>query len=151
MKGVDKMKFQLIIDEESEELITARVKKGNDLTAKIETLVKEYAGESKIVGFTEDETIILELQEIECVTVIGNKIWAITENGKFLIKSRLYEVEKILPFSFIKINKSSVANINKIKKFISTYSGSVNVEFKSGYTDYVSRRCLPQVKRRLIK
>ena len=151
MKGVDKMKFQLIIDEESEELITARVKKGNDLTAKIETLVKEYAGESKIVGFTEDETIILELQEIECVTVIDNKIWAITENGKFLIKSRLYEVEKILPFSFIKINKSSVANINKIKKFISTYSGSVNVEFKSGYTDYVSRRCLTQVKRRLIK
>ena len=151
MKGVDKMKFQLIIDEESEELITARVKKGNDLTAKIETLVKEYAGESKIVGFTEDETIILELQEIECVTVIDNKIWAITENGEFLIKSRLYEVEKILPFSFIKINKSSVANINKIKKFISTYSGSVNVEFKSGYTDYVSRRCLPQVKRRLIK
>ena len=145
------MKFQLIIDEESEELITARVKKGNDLTAKIETLVKEYAGESKIVGFTEDETIILELQEIECVTVIGNKIWAITENGKFLIKSRLYEVEKILPFSFIKINKSSVANINKIKKFISTSSGAVNVEFKSGYTDYVSRRCLPQVKRRLIK
>ena len=145
------MKFQLIIDEESEELITARVKKGNDLTAKIETLVKEYAGESKIVGFTEDETIILEVQEIECVTVIDNKIWAITENGEFLIKSRLYEVEKILPFSFIKINKSSVANINKIKKFISTYSGSVNVEFKSGYTDYVSRRCLPQVKRRLIK
>ena len=145
------MKFQLIIDEESEELITARVKKGNDLTAKIETLVKEYAGESKIVGFTEDETIILELQEIECVAVIDNKIWAITENGKFLIKSRLYEVEKILPFSFIKINKSSVANISKIKKFISTYSGAVNIEFKSGYTDYVSRRCLPQVKRRLIK
>ena len=96
------MKFQLIIDEESEELITARVKKGNELTAKIETLVKEYAGESKIVGFTEDETIILELQEIECVTVIDNKVWAITESGKFLIKSRLYEVEKILPFSFKK-------------------------------------------------
>ncbi len=151
MKGVDEMKFQLIIDEESEELITVRVKKENDLIAKIETLVKEYVGESKIVGFTEDETIILELQEIECVTVIDNKVWAITENGKFLIKSRLYEVEKILPFSFIKINKSSVANINKIKKFISTYSGAVNIQFKSGYTDYISRRCLPLVKRRVLK
>lgn len=145
------MKFQLIIDEESDELITARVKKPNELTAKIETLVKEYAGESKIVGFAEDETIILELQEIECVTVIDNKVWSIAENGKYLIKNRLYEVEKILPSSFVKINKSSVANINKIKKFISTYSGAVNVEFKSGYTDYVSRRCLPQVKRRLLK
>ena len=145
------MKFQLIIDEESEELITVRVKKENDLIAKIETLVKEYAGESKIVGFTEDETIILELQEIECVTVIDNKVWAITENGNFLIKNRLYEVEKILPSSFIKINKSSVANINKIKKFISTYSGAVNIQFKSGYTDYISRRCLPLVKRRVLK
>ena len=145
------MDFQLIIDEENKELITARVKKANELTEKIETLVKEYVGENKIVVFSEDETVILEIKNIECVTVIDNKVWAITENGKYLIKNRLYEVEKLLSSSFIKINKSSVANISKIKKFISTYSGSVNVEFKSGYTDYISRRCLPQVKRRLIK
>lgn len=145
------MNFQLIIDKENEEVITARVKKVNELTEKIETLVKEYVGENKIVVFSEDETVILEIKNIECVTVIDNKVWAITENGKYLIKNRLYEVEKLLPSSFIKINKSSVANISKIKKFISTYSGSVNVEFKSGYTDYVSRRCLPQVKRRLLK
>lgn len=145
------MHFQLIIDEENEELITARVKKANELTDKIETLVKEYAGESKIVVFNEDETAIIEIQQIECFTVIDNKIWAITENGQFYIKNRLYEVEKILPSSFVKINKSSVANISKIKKFISTYSGAVNVEFKSGYTDYVSRRCLPQVKRSVLK
>jgi len=151
MKGVDDMDFQLIIDEENKELITARVKKANELTEKIETLVKEYVGENKIVVFSEDETVILEIKNIECVTVIDNKVWAITENGKYLIKNRLYEVEKLLSSSFIKINKSSVANISKIKKFISTYSGSVNVEFKSGYTDYISRRCLPQVKRRLIK
>jgi len=151
MKGVDDMDFQLIIDKENEELITARVKKANELTDRIENLVKEYVGENKIVVFNEDETAILEIQQIECFTVIDNKIWAITETGQFYIKNRLYEVEKILPSSFIKINKSSVANISKIKKFISTYSGSVNVEFKSGYIDYVSRRCLPQVKRRLIK
>ena len=151
MKGDDDMDFQLIIDKENEEVITARVKKANELTDKIENLVKEYVGENKIIAFTKDETVVLEIKNIECVTVIDNKIWAITENGKYLTKNRLYEVEKILPSSFIKINKSSVANINKIKKFISTYSGGVNVEFKSGYTDYVSRRCLPQVKRRLIK
>lgn len=145
------MDFQLIIDKENEEVITARVKKVNELTEKIETLVKEYVGENKIVVFSEDETVILEIKNIECITVIDNKIWAITENGRFFIRNRLYEVEKILPSSFVKINKSSVANISKIKKFISTYSGSVNVEFKSGYTDYVSRRCLPQVKRRLLK
>jgi len=151
MKGVDDMNFQLIIDKENEEVITARVKKTNELTDRIENLVKEYVGENKIVAFSEDETVILEIKNIECVTVIDNKVWTITESGKYLIKNRLYEVEKLLPSSFIKINKSSVANISKIKKFISTYSGSVNVEFKSGYTDYVSRRCLPQVKRRLIK
>ena len=145
------MKFRLIIDEENEELITARVKKANELTDRIENLVKEYVGENKIVAFSEDETVILEIKNIECVTVIDNKVWAITENGKFLIKNRLYEVEKTLTSSFIRINKSSVANINRIKKFISTYSGGVNVEFKSGYTDYISRRCLPLVKRRVLK
>lgn len=145
------MKFQLIIDNENEELITARVKKSSELTDRIETLVKEYVGENKIVAFSEDETVILEIKNIECVTVIDNKVWAITESGKYLIKNRLYEVEKMLTSSFIRINKSSVANISKIKKFISTYSGGVNIEFKSGYTDYISRRCLPQVKRRVLK
>ncbi|MBE6751464.1 MAG: LytTR family transcriptional regulator [Ruminococcaceae bacterium] len=151
MKGVDDMNFQLIIDNENEELITARVKKSSELTDRIETLVKEYVGENKIVAFSEDETVILEIKNIECVTVIDNKVWAITESGKYLIKNRLYEVEKMLTSSFIRINKSSVANISKIKKFISTYSGGVNIEFKSGYTDYISRRCLPQVKRRVLK
>ena len=145
------MNFQLIIDNENEELITARVKKSSELTDRIETLVKEYVGENKIVAFSEDETVILEIKNIECVTVIDNKVWAITESGKYLIKNRLYEVEKMLTSSFIRINKSSVANISKIKKFISTYSGGVNIEFKSGYTDYISRRCLPQVKRRVLK
>ena len=69
MKGVDEMKFQLIIDEESEEVITARVKKANELTDKIENLVKEYVGENKIIAFTEDETVVLEIKNIECVTV----------------------------------------------------------------------------------
>ena len=107
--------------------------------------------ENKIVVFSEDETVILEIKNIECVTVIDNKVWAITENGNYLIKNRLYEVEEKLPSSFIKINKSSVANINKIKKFISTYSGAVNIQFKSGYTDYISRRCLSLVKRSVLK
>ncbi len=145
------MDFQLIIDNENEELITARVKKSSELTDRIENLVKEYVGENKIVAFSEDETVILEIKNIECVTVIDNKVWAITESGKYLIKNRLYEVEKRLTSSFIRINKSSVANISKIKKFISTYSGGVNIEFKSGYTDYISRRCLPQVKRSVLK
>ena len=43
------MNFQLIIDNENEELITARVKKANELTDRIENLVKEYVGENKIV------------------------------------------------------------------------------------------------------
>ena len=89
MKGADDMDFQLIIDKENEEVITARVKKVNELTEKIETLVKEYVGENKIVVFSEDETVILEIKNIECVTVIDNKIWAITENGKFFIRNRL--------------------------------------------------------------
>jgi DNA-binding LytR/AlgR family response regulator len=58
-------------------------------------------------------------------------------------------MEELLPECFIKINKSSLANQNRIERFTGMYTGAVDVVFKSGYTEYVSRRCFADIKRRL--
>ena len=50
---------------------------------------------------------------------------------------------------FIKINQSCIANIRQIQRFDTSFSGTLRVIFKNGYTDYVSRRQLKAVKERL--
>ena len=66
-----------------------------------------------------------------------------------MIKNRLYQIEEIVDSNFIKINQSCIANINQIKKFDATLGASLLVIFKNGHSDYISRRELKNVKRRL--
>ena len=92
---------------------------------------------------------MLAFSDIECVTVLDGKTYAIdSKNRRYRLKQRLYELEGILPSSFIRINKSALANENALDRFCVTYSGAVDAVFKCGYTEYVSRRCFAQIKRR---
>ena len=92
---------------------------------------------------------MLSVSEIECVTVLDGKTYAIdTKNRRYRLKQRLYELESVLPTSFIRINKSTLANEACLDKFRVTVTGSVDAVFKCGYTEYVSRRCFTQIKRR---
>ncbi|MBQ8227380.1 MAG: LytTR family transcriptional regulator [Clostridia bacterium] len=145
------MKFRLIIDKEKDEEIVATVKEENSLTQRIEALVMEYNGTDKILAFGEDDVIFLSFDEIECITVCDAKTYAVTHNGEQLrLRRRLYELENIVPSSFIKINKSTLANKVFIKKFVTTFSGGVDAVFQSGKKEYVSRRCFAEIKRRFI-
>ena len=143
------MKFKLIIDKTKDEEIVATVHGRTELTDKIEALVMAYEKSDRIVAYSEDDIKILKFGEIECITAVEGKICAIDSQGEmYRLKQRLYELEKILPTSFIRINKSSFANENGIKKFSATFSGGVDAVFKCGYREYVSRRCFAVIKRR---
>lgn len=145
------MKFKLMVDKEAEEEIVARVHAESELTREIENLVLAYTGTDKLLVMGEDEMMYLSFADIECITVIERKIYAICGKGtKYRVKSKLFELEEILPSYFVRINKSSLANMQKIKRFRSSFNGSVDVEFNCGYVDYVSRRCLSEVKRRFL-
>jgi DNA-binding LytR/AlgR family response regulator len=146
------MKFKLIIDKTKEEEIVATVHETTELTAKIEELVLRYSGTDKLPVYTEDEVKMLPFSRIECITVMDSKTYAVdNENRHYRIRLRLYEVEKLLPGYFIRINKSALANENRIERFAATYSGAVDAVFKCGYREYVSRRCFAQIKRRFAK
>ena len=144
------MKFKLIIDKDAEEEIVAVVHETSALTDQIEDLVRAYTGNYKITVYNEDEMKQLCFSDIECITVIDRKIFAIDGTGeKYRINQRLCDLEQILPSYFIRINKSTIANENRIMRFGTAYTGAVDAIFKCGYKDYVSRRCFAEIKRRL--
>ena len=142
------MKFTLIIDKEKDEQIVASVHERSALTDEIEALICKYS--DRIPGYRDDEIKMLSASEIQCVTVLDGKTYAIDgENRRYRLKQRLYELESTLPACFIRINKSALANENALDRFAVTVAGSVDAVFKCGYREYVSRRCFAQIKRRL--
>lgn len=143
------MIFKIIIDKQAEEAVVATVHESSSLTDRIEELVLESEGKDKIIAYREDDMVRLSFSQIECITILDGKTHAIAADGKrYLLKQRLYELETILPGSFFRINKSALANETHLERFTATYSGGVNARFKSGYEEYVSRRCFAQIKRR---
>lgn len=143
------MKFTLNIDKAKDEEVVATVHGRSALTDQIEQLVMQYAGEDRIAAFTGDGMRMLSFGDIECITVLDGKTYAVDIHRKrYRLKQRLYELEALLPASFIRINKSAIANENRLERFTVTYSGAVDAVFKCGYTEYVSRRCFSQIKRR---
>jgi len=146
------MKFKLIIDEEKDEEVVATVHNRSPLTDQIEQLVLAYSGADRIAAYTEDEVKMLLFSDIECITVLEGRTYAIdAHNKRYRLKHRLYELEKRLPSSFIRINKSTLANENRLEQFRASFSGAVDAVFKCGYTEYVSRRCFAEIKRRFDK
>ena len=111
------MKFKLIIDDQQEETVVATVHSRSPLVDEIEALVLKHAGADRIPGYTEDNIKMLAVSDIECITVLDGKTYAIdTENQRYRLKLRLYELEGILPASFIRINKSTLANENRLDR-----------------------------------
>lgn len=143
------MKFKLIIDEEKEEEVVATVHARSALTDELEALVLSHNGADRILASTEDQLLLLKFTDIECITVDDGKTYAVDrQNRRYRLRKRLYELEEVLPACFIRINKSTLANENRLERFVTGFGGAVDAVFKCGYREYVSRRCFAEIKRR---
>ncbi len=143
------MKYKLVIDKNAEEEIIAIVHEPSHLTEQIENLVCGFSGTDGIMGSSDDEKRRLSFHEIECITILDRKVIAIDTNGnQYRIQQSLRDLEEILPSYFIRINKSTLANEHRIRRFDAVFSGGVDAVFQCGYKEYVSRRCFAQIRRR---
>ena len=140
------MKFSFYADKERNEVIVYAPEK-NELITEIEHLARKNS--SELIGYKSKEAIKLSPDEILCFISENNRVFAVTEKEKLLLRLRLYQLEESLSSNFVKINQSCIANIRQIKKFNASFSGTLQVTFKNGYTDYVARRRLKEVKERL--
>lgn len=143
------MKYRLIIDKSAEEEIVATVHAPSSLTEQIENLVRSFSGADSIIGYRDDEMRKLAFREIEYITVLDRKVIAIDTDGcQYRLQERLRELETVLPSYFIRINKSAIANEQRILRFDAAYSGGVDAVFRCGCREYVSRRCFAEIRRR---
>ncbi len=143
------MVFRLFIDRNCQEEVTARVHERTPLIDEIERLVLEDDMQDKLPGYLEDEIRMLEINDIECFVVENERTYAVCSNDRrYLVRKRLYELEGCLPGNFERISKSAIANWKKISRLKVQLSGAVDAVFHSGYSECISRRCFAELKRR---
>ncbi len=141
------MKCEIIIDPTVQERVVIYAREKSELVKQIQTLTEQK--DASLLGYKDSEIVKLNPDDVECISVINNKLFAICTDGQYLLKERLYLVEEKMPDNFVKINQSCIANIKKMERFDTSISGTLKIRFKSGHTDYVSRRQLKTIKERL--
>lgn len=141
------MKYKIVIDKDQQEDIIISSRDKTELLARIESMLGEYQDE--LFGYRDKEALRLIKEDVFCFYAEDGRVYAEVNEGKLLVKERLYRLEEMCSSDFVRVNQSCLVNISKIKKFSSSFGGSLRVELINGYRDYVSRRQLKEVKERI--
>lgn len=141
------MRYQLIIDKDKEESIIITAHEKTEKIVMIEKIIN--VNDQKLMAYDEDEILPINLNNVYAFYTNDSKVFVKMKDNDYLIKERIYQIEELLDDSFVKINQGCIVNINKILKFDSSITGSIKVVLKNGFNDYISRRELKNVKRRL--
>lgn len=141
------MKYRIEFSETQNEDIVLIAREKSPTLLKIEAILSE--SERTVFGYAEDRVVRLAIAQITAFTVEDAKVYALTAEGKFRVKDRLYRLEEVFADTFVKINQSCLVNIAHIERFDATIGGALSVTLKGGYRDYISRRQLRTVKERI--
>ena len=141
------MKYKIEINGDLSEDILVYAKKDSPILERIEALLAEAGG--GVFGYREDLVQRLDGDGVWCFFVEDGRVYAKADDGRWLVKERLYRLEELFSDRFVKINQSCLVNISKIARFEVSFGGALRVILKNGYKDYVSRRQLKVVKERL--
>ena len=145
------MKVKTYIDDE-EEMVIIHAHERTPLVNEIENLVLNENQEIEVIncfGYLDNDIVPLSLNDITKFYIENDKLYVSSKNKKYLIKKRLYQIEEEVNNNFIKINKSCIINKNHIKRFNTSWSGTLLVELDDNEVDYVSRRNIKNLKERM--
>jgi Response regulator of the LytR/AlgR family len=136
------MKIKLEIDESlAEDEITIRSQSYSDQIQAIHaylTQMKEMRPHFEF--FKGNEEYFFSVDEIIFFETSGEILYAHTKDDAFQTKMRLYELEEILPGSFIRVSKSCILNSSHVHSIDRKLNTSSLVQFRDTHKEvYVSR------------
>ncbi|MBQ6630432.1 MAG: LytTR family transcriptional regulator [Methanobrevibacter sp.] len=92
---------------------------------------------------------LLEFDDVFMLRVEDKQVNVYTENGQYLVKKPLYQVEETLSSDFVRISKTTIVNLRKIERVAPSLKGMMFIQLKNGLKDNISRKYLPDFKNAL--
>lgn len=138
------MKISIDLNDKHEE--TTIVIQAKEWSAEVESLIKQLNSTvtKRILGVSEEQSILLDPTEIDFVYAEKRKVFAATTSKQNIeVKMKLYEIEEVLKYQrFTRFSKSVIGNVEHIKRFELAFNGNLLIHFKSGNKEYVNRSML---------
>lgn len=119
------------------------------MTEEVQRIMSLIADDSPQVlsGFKGDVLVVIDPADILRIYAGSNKVFAVTADGEYLLRLRLYEVEKRLDkHKFVRISNSEIVNLKKVKSFDLSFVGTICVQLSDGTSAFVSRRYVNKIK-----
>ncbi|KGJ50848.1 hypothetical protein KD33_02380 [Clostridium sp. NCR] len=141
------MKIDIDIDKRYEEIqVILRSNEMNDET--MEILEKLKTTKNKyILGKSDKKVYIVDVKDIYFFYSENQKIFVETENFRYEVDERLYEIEENFKnTSFIRVSKFSIVNLKKVKNIDMSFSGNLTINFINGKKESISRRYISKIK-----
>ena len=140
------MKVEVIVDEKYTEPNVQIY--ADKITDEISYLLDIIQNKDKlqIHGFSDDQLYIININDLFLIYSENGKVYAKTSDSTYLIKYRLYQLEKFLDRNFIRISNSEIINIKKVKNLDFEVLGTIKINFINNTYTYSSRRFIKKIK-----
>ncbi len=136
------MKISIEFDaSRTEEEIIIRCNRLTEEILRLQAAISDLApGVRKFVCYQDDKEYYIPLDEILFFETESGHIRAHTRHQVYKTRLRLYELEELLPGSFMRVSKSTILNTDHIYSITKDLTASSIVEFQGTHKQvYVSR------------
>ena len=145
------MKIRIETDTDIEEEIVIKCRQLTPEIIRLQQMLTEAAGSSRQLALFRDDTdYYIETADILFFETESTSVMAHTAADVYETWLRLYELEELLPASFMRISKSSIVNTDRIYSMNRNLTASSAVEFQGTHKQvYVSRGYYKALKEKL--
>lgn len=148
------MKVRIEMEAElQEEEVVIRCSRMTEQVLKIQAAIMEHAGGKQHIALKSGDTeYYLPLEEILFFETENKTVFAHTRDKMLETEYKLYELEELLPGSFMRISKSAIVNLEPIYSITRNLTASSVVEFVHSHKQvYVSRNYYKPLVERLAE
>lgn len=111
----------------------------------------ENSKKETIYALKEGEAYEIKLNDIICFFTEDKNVYLKTKEGAFKTRYRMYEIEEKYTSTFLRISNAVIVNTQHIKCFNISQVDNVIVKLDDGSEEYVSKRKIPMILKRLRK
>jgi DNA-binding LytR/AlgR family response regulator len=104
---------------------------------------------SLLIAFIGNEIHRVAPSDVFYIETVDNKTFLYCESNVYEIKQKLYELEELKISDFLRISKSTIVNLSKIKSLIPSMSGRLEAVLSNGERVVISRQYVSELKKNL--
>ena len=128
--------------------------RGPERDGEAEALMERIAGRppAALTAAGEDGVLHrLAPEDVISVSVEKNNTQLVTEDGRYFLRQTLQSLETELDTRFVRISRYELVNLDKVIRYDFTVAGTLRLELTGGMETWASRRCIPAIRKRLMR